>query len=327
MISITLGLIIIAGLLTVFLNSSASSKTNERTAEVQSNGRFAIGTLKADIRAAGFKGYSWADPNIPSTTLTPITNECLPTGATAGSFVANIRQGIWGTNDSNPFSANCIPTSHYARGDVLVIRKLSATPVTTLDENRIYFRSNYSAGEVFREKSTNTVCPSPISAYAAPFNKAPCIFGGAGSNLLNFPIEIHVYFIRPFTDSANEVPLTPALCRVILRADGTMAEEVVATGIEDMRVQYGRMLTNQTVQYFEADAINGSATETGITEWDDVNSVRIWLLARNSNTEPGYANTTVYPMGSSTFPRDPTASPNGDGFRRQLFNTVVQLRN
>ena len=326
MISITLGLLIIAGLLAVFVNSSASSKTNERTAEVQSNGRFAIEVLKDDIRAAGFKGYSWASPNTPTTTLTPIGNECLETGALAGAFVSNVRQGIWGTQDSNPFSANCIPSSHYARGDVLVIRKLSALAETTLVTSRFYYRSNYAAGEVFRGVPSSA-CPPPQSTYTAPFNKEPCLTGNAGVDLLNFPIEIHVYFIRAYTDSPTESPLNPALCRVTLRSDGSMAEEIVATGIEDMRIQYARTLTDQTTQYMDANKISGASTATGITDWDDVNAVRIWMLARNTSTEPGYSNTTVYKMGSSTFPRNPTASPTGDAYRRQLFNTVVQLRN
>jgi hypothetical protein len=105
-----------------------------------------------------------------------------------------------------------------------------------------------------------------------------------------------------------------------------MAEELVAGGIEDMRIQYARTLTNNTTQYFEASSMNGSSSDAGVTDWDDVNAARIWLLARNTSIEPGYANTSTYTMGTSTYPRNPASSPS-DGYRRQLFNTVVQLRN
>lgn len=325
MISITLGLIIISGLLVVFVNSRASSKTNDRTAEVMSNGRFALATLKEDLRAAGFVGYLGATPNTPTTTLTPITNECLETGATASTFVSNIGQGIWGSKDSNPFSANCIPASHYARGDVLVIRKLSPTAATSLSANQLYFRSSYAAGEIFRGAPT-AVCPAPQSGYTAPFDKAPCLAGSPGVDLLNFPIEVHVYFIRPYTVSATESPLTPALCRLVLNSGGIMAEEVVASGIEDMRIQYSVSLTNQTSQYLEANSIVGASTATS-SDWDNVSAARVWLLARNSTIEPGYSNTTVYNLASSTYPRTPPTNFTGDSYRRQMFNTVVQLRN
>jgi type IV pilus assembly protein PilW len=331
MVSIALGLIIVAGLLTIFVNSKSASNTNQRTSEIQTNGRFAIDILKADLRASGFRGFSWAEPNTPTTTLTPISNECLDASATPGSFVSNIRQGIWGTKNSNPFSANCIPTAHYARGDILVIRKLSSLPTTSLDPNHLYFRTNYAAGELFRGAPTTACASPPQSGYASPYNKVPCIAGNPGVDVLNFPVEIHVYFIRPYTDSPTESPLTPALCRVTLQGSGTSAfignEEVVASGIENMRVQYARTLTDQTTQYFDADSINGGSSATGITEWDDVNAARIWLLARNTNTEPGYSNTTTYSLGGSSYPVATASAPNGDSYRRQMFNTVVQLRN
>jgi hypothetical protein len=51
-----------------------------------------------------------------------------------------------------------------------------------------------------------------------------------------------------------------------------------------------------------------------------VNSVRIWLLARNARAETGYSNTNSYVMGDVTYTVN-------DSFRRQLFSAVVQLRN
>ena len=49
-------------------------------------------------------------------------------------------------------------------------------------------------------------------------------------------------------------------------------------------------------------------------------SVRIWLLARNVTPEPGYQNTQTYAMGDQSYTVN-------DSFRRQMFTTVVQLRN
>jgi hypothetical protein len=44
------------------------------------------------------------------------------------------------------------------------------------------------------------------------------------------------------------------------------------------------------------------------------------LLARTAKVENGYSNTTSYAMGDQTYTVN-------DGFRRQLFTAVVQLRN
>lgn len=325
MVSITLGMVLLSGLLVMYANANASAKINDRRTELLSNGRFAMQTLKTDLRAAGFKGFAWSTPNAPSTPLPPIGNECLQAGAPAGSFAANAGQAIWASQDSNPFAANCIPNAHYARGDVLVVRNVTAVATPERSESRLYLRSSYAASEVFAGGS-GLACAAPLSARAAPFNLAPCLPGNPGVDLQDFQLEIHVYFIRRYTVSAGESPLLPALCRLILRSDGVMVEEVVASGIEDLRLQYARVLPDGRTQYMEANALQGTASSVVSTDWEEVNAVRIWLLARSPDPEPGYVNTTVYRLASTTFPRNPSGAI-GDGYARQLLTTNVQLRN
>lgn len=299
MVSITIGLAIIAGLLTVLASSTSSSKSNERTSELQTNGRYALNALRHELRQAGFRGYTWAEPNALSTSLGTLTGECLETGAAAGSFVSNIRQGIWGSNNANPFSGSCIPAADYASDDILVIRKLADEPSSPLVANTVYFHSSYGVGELFR----GTTAPA---------------FTGAPTPLADFAVQIYVYYISPYTTSSTESPRVPALYRVALRSDGSMARELVASGIEHFQVQYGRLTTVPDTRYY--DVLTGTSTNSTQTEWDEVNSVRLWLLARNAAAEPGYVNTSSYVMG------DQTITVN-DSFRRQLFTTVVQLRN
>jgi len=295
MISITIGLLIVAALVGVLTSNARNAKTNDRTAELQSNGRFALDHLKRELHHAGYRAYTWAEPNTPST-LPAITGECTDGGA-AGTFVSNIRQGVWGANDTNPFTANCIPAANRVRGDVLVIRRGAFAAATSLTANTVYFRSSYAMGEVFQ----GTVVPAGVT----------------GTPITTIALQEYVYYIG--NDDLNAT--LPALRRVALQADGTMLDELVVSGIEEMQVQYGRYDTAQNTQYFDADAITGTATDAAQTQWDDVNSVRIWLLARNSTAETGYTNTNSYAMGDITYPAQ------NDNFRRQLFTAVVQLRN
>ena len=304
MIAITIGLGILAGLVGVLATNSSNSRTNDRTSDLMTNGRYALNSMKQELRQAGFRGYTWADPtSIAPSTLGTLSNECLATGAAAGSFIANIRQGVWGANNSNPFSGSCIPATSFASGnDVLVVRRLSAIPETPI-ANKISFRSSYATGQIFR----GTTVPT---------------FPSSASPLDSFGVKIYVYYISPFTVSATESPLVPALFRVALQSDGSMARELVASGIEHMQVQYGK-LDPQTLQTQFLDTVSGSSSDFVGTDWEKVNAVRIWLLARNETAEPGYANSNVYVMGDQTY----DFSAASDGFRRQLFSTVVQLRN
>ncbi len=106
-----------------------------------------------------------------------------------------------------------------------------------------------------------------------------------------------------------------------------MVPELVVSGIEHMQVQYGRRSTAPNTQYFDEfnaincpTCINGTSITDTTNIWDEVNSVRIWLLSRNALAEPGYSNTNTYTMGNQSY----TVA---DNFRRQLFTTIVQLRN
>jgi type IV pilus assembly protein PilW len=301
MISITIGLMIIAALVGVVASNSRSSKANDRTSELQSNGRYALDFLKFELLHAGFRGYTWAPPNTP--TITGINHECLDGGA-ANSFVTNIRQGIWGANDSNPYSTSCMSSTNptythpYLRGDVLVIRRLAGTATSTasLVSNSLYFRSSYSAGQVFQGIN------EPPAINIAP--------------VADFALLEDVYYIG--TDDND--PTVPALRRVSLQGNN-MVDEMVVSGVEHMELQYGIAATDLTTKYYDANGVTGASTSDIPTSWENVNSVQIWLLVRNSKAEPAYTNTNTYTMGDVNY------GPVNDNFRRQLFTTAVQLRN
>lgn len=306
MVSITIGLMIIAALVAVLAGASGNTKTNDRTSELQSNGRFALDHLKRELRHAGYRGYTAKAPVSTSLVTPVISGEC----GTAGSFVKNIRQAVWGANDNNPFNANCIPATSYLTGDVLVIRHADDAPITAANAtpSTIYLRSTYGLASLLQ----GSAVPAAVTI---------------GTE--NFALLEYVYYISPFTNSiattgiATENPQVPALYRIALQADGSMTPELVVSGIEQFQVEYGfatRIGELQSTQYFPANSINGGHSATGATSWDSISSVRIWLLARNAKPETGYSNTETYTLSTAL-------TPKSDSFRRQVFTTVVQLRN
>jgi type IV pilus assembly protein PilW len=239
----------------------------------------------------------------------PSANVCFEPGSSYEAFLGNIRQGIWGANNSNPFSANCILSSQFSAGnDVLVVRRLSGSAVTALVANTVYFHSTYAQGQMFR----GTTAPS-FSAVNSSTNF-----------LADYAVLEYVYFISPYTVSSTESPLVPSLRRMALDSTGKMVDELVTSGIEHMHVQYARLDANGNVRYLNASDIGGGSADTPTTntgyQWDEVNSVQIWLLARNATAEPGYSNSQTYVMGDASLVK-------ADSYRRQLFSTVVQLRN
>ena len=182
----------------------------------------------------------------------------------------------------------------------------------------LFFRSAYERGEVFQGSQSSTLF--------GVFTQTP---------VFDYKLKVNVYYIAPYTNSGDvgtsAAPLVPSLHRVVLGAGPAMTDELVAANIENMQIRYGRLTTDLNTRFYQATGANGvitdptanntAARDTNPTNWDAVNSVRIWLLVRSSKPELGYTNSNTYTLG------DITAGPFDDGYRREVFTTVVQLRN
>jgi hypothetical protein len=215
-------------------------------------------------------------------------------GCGAG-FAARITEAIRGANDTNDAFdfTNCIPDANYARGDILVLRRadLDAIPTaTTLTNTNLYFRSEYLQGSVFLGPTRPVNLQLPVADYL---------------------LRTDVYYISKWTNSSTESPQVPALYRMTLGSGPLMTRQLVASNIENMQIQYGVNTTAGT-RFYDADDVPASL-------WTSVVAVRLWLLARSTDVESGYSNTSQYAMGDQTV----TAA---DGYQRQAFPLVVQIR-
>ncbi len=301
MVASAIALFMLIGVSELYLSSLAGEKTNSAASDITANGRYAIEVLRRELLHAGYRGVTWAEPSAV-TTIGTVTDECIGSG-----FVTNLRQGVWGANDSNPFSATCIPSTAYSIGDVLVVRHagLAAVATGSLASSTIYFRSAYERGEVFKGSNSSTL--------ATTFTQTPNF---------NYPLEVRAFYVSKYTDSASENPNMPSLYKVSLGTGPAMTAELVASNVENMQVQYGRYTTDLNTRFYNADGVSptADATTTTPTEWDDVSVVRVWLLVRGTKVEPGYTNTSTYTLGDKTIIVN-------DGYRREVFSTVVKLRN
>jgi type IV pilus assembly protein PilW len=112
------------------------------------------------------------------------------------------------------------------------------------------------------------------------------------------------YYVRPNDEG------TESLYR---RIDGT--EEPLVEGVEDLQLEYK---TEDSDDYLSADAIS---------DFDEVVSVRIWVLVRGSDanvaTEP-FDLPSGWPDANTP---DPYPDDDGDGILRQVFSTTAAIRN
>jgi len=298
MIGVGISMVIVAAAAAMYVTTAGIGRSNRQAAEIMSNGQLAMDTLRRDILNAGFRGMT-GDVDQLGTAAVTVSNAC------ATGFSMNLRQAVWGANDSNPFSAGCIPSTNYLRGDVLAIRRLGIAPTGSLQSTRLYLRSAFQAGQFFLG--------------SAP----PTTFAYSPSE--DFLLDASAYFVSPFTASSSESPQVPALYRTRLIAGPAMsAPELVASGIDDLQVQFEvRNGTTGDVRVLNAGTApldTGSATTTR-SGWDDVSAVRVFLLVRAQGAEGGYTpGSRTYTLGS----REVTYN---DSIPRQVMASVFSLRN
>jgi type IV pilus assembly protein PilW len=199
-----------------------------------------------------------------------------------------ITQPIVGLDDTNLGYA-CVPNGTYLRGDIVATRYAAPFVETgTLTGGRMYLRSSLFEGKIFQ--------------------------GSAGANPLNAvsdtpqslrQLVAHAYFVGDSGRTCNGAAV-PSLFRVTLDNNGLPAVEELLPGIEHLQLQYG-----DGDQYVDADAV---------ANWDSIVTARLWLLVRAECAESGFTDGRTYNMGDQAY------VPN-DSFRRQLYSSVVMLRN
>jgi len=312
MIAMMLGVFLMFALVEILINGKQTFGSANHLSRIQENGRIATNLLITDLKRAGYMGGNSNIQDIYGTEgqVTPPTISCATGDTTWGRMIS---QPVLGLNDTNAGYA-CITNDQYLRGDVLTVR--NAMPwiedsdvdglLTAPDANRLYLRSSLFQGKVFRGGDHNNLD-----------NKIDDLQGQKNVREL----QAHSYFVGDSERSCGGNAI-PSLFRVSLDQNGLPEVNELLPGVENLQVQYriGTDTDNDDVidqyEYVNADEIDW------INDGATVSTVRIWLLVRAECSETGYVDNTTYTMG------DPDqVFIAADNFRRQLYSSVVMIRN
>ena len=83
MVAMVVGLILIAGVIEIYVNSKQTYRNQDALSRLQENGRYVLSILSTNIRPAGFSGCG----NIASVEPVVIANPPVPSSFDAGSAV------------------------------------------------------------------------------------------------------------------------------------------------------------------------------------------------------------------------------------------------
>jgi type IV pilus assembly protein PilW len=360
MVAMTIGLVLIAGITALTVNSRQTHRAVNETGQQLENGRYAMDILKEDLHHAGFFGeFVPCPPNQCRWPIAGTANVVIPAalpdpcddkpatilGSLANGFVLPV------TGYNNPAASPLGCIANFASGtDILVIRRAdtnltalaSLTDTATL--GNVYLQTGYDAtlnpGYVIGTCSATACSGLRYSDYGMPpatpttlaFGAPDAVFSLIQKNPASPPAtapanirryDLHIYFIRPWSASSSESPPIPTLARVVLGNSGTapqMTTEALIEGIENLQVQYG--IDDGTLPGIANDGAPDryTAAPASIADWSNVVTVRINLLARKLAPDLGFTDTKTYDLGEGAI------TPGGN-FKRHVFSNVVRLVN
>jgi type IV pilus assembly protein PilW len=328
MVSMTIGLVILAGLTTILANNSRTRSEIERAHQQTENGRYALQLLTDDLHNAGyFAEFNPGTVTSPSPALTVPTAIPDPCATDLASLKTNIAVPVQGY-DNTASIPGCLADVKTGT-DILVIRRASTCAVgDTLCDPQVASAPYFQASACGTQLQANNSIALDTNTANLTLSKRDC---ATQAPLRQY--RTHIYFIANSDKPGDGIP---TLKRADLGPGPAFTTPAVplVEGVENLQLEYGLDTSAPTtgspaVYTADPNTYNGCAPAACINYWRNTVSVKINLLARNTTTTPGYTDAKSYTLGRQANGTLNTVSvPSGAaGYKRHVYQSVVRLNN
>ncbi|WP_028101199.1 PilW family protein [Pseudoduganella violaceinigra] len=329
MVSIAIGLMLLAGLTSLFFSNSNAQSEVERANRQVENGRYAMQLMTGDLRNAGF--FAEFDPAqlaLPAAAPDP----CSTNLADLRSGIALPVQGY-----DNSTTITCLPDLK-ANTDIVVVRHTDTCVVGAADCDAA------SAGGPFFQASTcnndaelgssDPLNQFQVAAIDSGFtlHKKDCnSTPGSGTPADLRRLLTHIYFIANNSMAGDGIP-TLKRAEVVSNG-GVLSVQVVplSEGIENMQIEYGiDSNADGVADIYTSDtdsAANCHKADCAVTNWSNVVSLKLYLLARTLTPSVGQIDAKSYTLGLDSKGKPNVYGPTNDKFKRHVFTSLIGLPN
>ncbi len=337
MVSITIGLVLLAGLTTLIAQQSSTQAELEKSSRQIENGRYAMQLLNEDIQMAGYYG-EFSD--VASLALPgALPDPCVTAVADIEPAMKFPVQG-YDFPSSTTVRPSCIAAANHVAGtDILVVRRVESSTLTIATAaaaagGQLYLQSGLTPSGLEFGKKMGTGTDAGGTAVFTLFNKD----GTTLASLRKF--LVHIYFVSPCSvpsgstcssaaDGGKPIPTLKMLELSAAGSSTTMTTTSLVEGIENMQIDYGIDTTGD-------GAPDGQFVATTATadDWANLVALRVHLLARNNESSAGYVDPKTYAMGYNSAASAQTVTPSTDSYgssvrayRRRLFSQLIRVVN
>ena len=332
MISITIGLLILSALATLFVNQTNTRMELDKSNRLIDNGRYAMEVLSENLRLAGF--YGEGELTVAPVILDPCTSNLSTPNLSdlrnaLGLHVAGYNAANVSATVSGP-PCGLTTANLKAGSDILVLRHADTTPIAAASavSGAHYIQLSSCISNTESVTSTSSVIDTTAANYI--LHKSDCV---AAANVRRFVVQ--TYFISPNNIAGDGIP-TLKVKELDPAGTGVFITTPLVEGIEYLQVEYGIDGDNNADDVM--DDINGDSVvdvkdKDGVADnyvtncataicWSNVVSVKLNVIARNTETTAGYTNTNTYTLGQAG-----TFGPFNDSYKRHVYTQIVRLVN
>lgn len=353
MVAVTIGLLLLAGLGTVYLGSRQTFRQQESLARMQEGARYAFEAMTLDIRQAGYTGcaprnqtYSTLVVSTPPDWFNDLSTRPLfgyesgaglpaaVSGALANTDAVMVLRaddsGNYRVFNHNGASAQfqLYDTHDLTQGEVLTVVPPDCGQAITFQMTNV---NNNNTVSTVVHNTGNAVRPGNSTGCLGNPSSPGCIGGPGGYPSLPTGSKImrvsgRIYFL---TNNGNN---QPALFREILTSSGGSTPEELIEGVESMQITYGVDTSSPATcsqtdgvvdAYVDASAVMATAPcATSEDDWQKVLSVRISLLMRSVENSVVNQPQAVLFNGATV-----NSGAGADRRLRKVFTTTIAVRN
>ncbi|MFT4726928.1 MAG: type IV pilus assembly protein PilW [Granulosicoccus sp.] len=349
MIAMVLGLMISAGIFTVFSGNKRSSDLNTAMADMQENARFALNQLSSDIRMAGYQGCKDINSgganilavgaptsNLDNTTaigyivsdagiLSPTPPATLPT-TSPGNPIPNTHALMlqFGSSATFPLLNNVGGTlpDPTAPITVNITAGISSEPFN-IQRGEFAIISNCTGSDLIKVSSADL---NPVVAHTNPENIRNWLTHDylADQNTKFMRFNSNIYYIGDTGSvSANGTMIT-GLYQQKLPYEVGNPPMLMISGVENLRILFGARTGTNALSFLTPGS-------TGLRP-QDIASIRVGLLMVSENPITEQKDGRTYTLaGQAIIAAEGATATAGthprDRRYRQAFNTTVKIRN
>lgn len=310
MVSLAIGLVLVAGLATLFANSSQTGAEIDKSMRQIENGRYAAELLSENVGVAGYYGELIRDG---LTVGTPVASGLCSTAITSLGWdnpTRTIPAAVTGLTATQAADLTCL-TDYKTGTAALVLRHVDTTGVTAgaATNGSPYLQTSRCSKDAV---ATNFVFSSTSSDFT--LRNLDCTAVNAVQRYV-----VRIYYIASCSECGGADTI-PTLKRAELVGNQMVVSPLVE-GMEEVTYDYGFDTNNDGVPDIFRIGLSGTAGAAD-NDWNNVVGIRLNLLSRTTEASVGFVDGKTYAMGLAG-----TRGPFSDAYKRRAYTVTVRLNN